>query len=288
MKLLTRSLIVVFGLAAFTSCKKEEADGPTPQPPVATDLQLLQSATDGNYTLELYNRTGLLEVGHNTIFIRIKNGGSAVSNATLSWLPMMTMDMGGSIYQHSCPHSEITPTASDPTLFQGDVVFTMASSMMGLWEVTVTYDTGNGPHELVLPVVVLTSESEFHKQYTSAIGSDGVTYLFAMVEPSNPGTGVNDLIVGLYKRVSDTEFPAVDGYKIRVDSRMPGMGNHGAPGNEDLTQWPDGFYHGKVGFSMTGYWKINLMLEDGTGVALCGEPVTETNLESSVHFKVSF
>ena len=88
-----------------------------------------------------------------------------------------------------------------------------------------------------------------------------------MVEPSNPEGGVNDMIVGLYKRVSDTEFPVVDGYTIRVDPRMPGMGNHGAPGNVDLTQGADGFYHGMVGFSMTGYWKINLMLEEQRKVA---------------------
>ncbi len=288
MKLLTRTLILLVGLAAFSSCKKDEAEAPTPQAPAGTDLQLLQSATDGAYTLELYNRTGQLEVGHNTIFVRLKHGGSAVSNATLSWLPMMTMDMGGSTHQHSCPYSAITSTTSDPTLFQGDVVFNMASSSTGSWEITITHDNGSGPREVVMLVNVVASDSEFKKRYTSAIGTDGTTYLLALVEPSRPEAGVNDMIVGLYKRVSGTEFPVVDGYTIRVDSRMPGMGNHGAPGNVDLTQGADGFYHGQVGFSMTGYWKINLIVEDGSGTALCGEAITETNLESSVHFKVSF
>ncbi len=289
MKLLSRSLLVLFALAAFTSCKKDEADEPSSSTPAATDMQLVESATDGTYTLELYNKTGQLEVGHNTIFIRIKDGsGSALSNATLGWMPMMTMDMGGNTHQHSCPYSAITPTSGDATLFEGDVVFIMASSMMGFWELTLTYDTGSGPHEVVLPVTVMTSDSEFHKEYTSTTGTDGVMYLLAMVEPSNPEGGVNDMVVGLYKRVSDTEFPAVEGYTIRVDPRMPGMGNHGAPGNVDLTQSPDGFYHGMVGFSMTGYWKINLMLEDGAGTTLAGEPITTTNLESSVYFKVSF
>ena len=289
MKFLTRSLFVLFGLAAFSSCKKDEAAEPTPQPPAATDLQLVQSATDSTYTLELYNKTGQLKVGYNPVFIRIKNSnGSAVSNATLGWMPMMTMGTAGNTHQHSCPYSAITPTSGDATLFEGHLVFTMASGSMGFWEVTFTYDTGNGPHEVVMPVTVQVSDSDFHKEYTSAIGTDGVTYLLAMVEPSKPIGGTNDMVVGLYKRVSDTEFPAVDGYTIRVDPRMPGMGNHGAPGNVDLTQGADGFYHGMVGFSMTGYWKINLMLEDGTGTTLCGESVTPTNLESSVYFKVSF
>lgn len=289
MKLLTRSLLVVFSLAALSSCKKDEAAEPTPQPPAATGLQLVQTATDGNYTVELYNKTGQLKVGYNPVSIRLKNGnGSAVSNATIGWLPMMTMDMGGSTHQHSCPHAAFTPASSDATLFEGNVVFNMASSMMGSWELTFTYDAGSGPHEVVMPVTVMASDSEFHKEYTSTTGTDGVTYLLAMVEPSNPIGGTNDMVVGLYKRVSDTEFPAVDGYTIRVDPRMPGMGNHGAPGNVDLTQGADGFYHGMVGFSMTGYWKINLIIEDGTGTVIGGQEVTPTNLESSVHFKVSF
>lgn len=289
MKLLTRSLLILFSVAAFSSCKKDEAAEPTPETPATTGLQLVQSATDGNYTVELYNKTGHLKVGYNPVSIRLKNGsGSAVSTATLGWMPMMTMDMGGSTHQHSCPHSAFSPASSDAALFEGNVVFNMASSMIGFWELSFTYDDGNGPHEVVMPVTVMASDSEFHKEYTSTIGTDSVTYLLAMVQPSDPIGGVNDMVVGLYKRVSGTEFPVVDGYTIRVDPRMPGMGNHGAPGNVDLTQGADGFYHGMVGFSMTGYWKINLIIEDGAGTVIGGQQVTPTNLESSIHFKVSF
>lgn len=289
MKLLTHPLLVLFSMAALSSCKKDEAAEPTPATPATIGLELVQTATDGSYTVELFNTTGQLKVGYNPVSIRLKNGsGSAVSNANLSWLPMMTMDMGGSTHQHSCPHSAFSPASSDATLLEGHVVFNMASSMMGFWEVTFTYDVGNGPHEVVMPVTVLASDSEFHKEYTSTIGTDSVTYLLALVQPSDPIGGVNNMVVGLYKRVSATEFPVVDGYTIRVDPRMPGMGNHGAPGNVDLTQGADGAYHGMVGFSMTGYWKINLIIEDGAGTVIGGQEVTSSNLESSVHFKVSF
>lgn len=285
MKLLTRSFGLLFVLAAFTSCKKEEAAAPAPPTPAGTDLLLVHSATDGAYTVELYNRSGQLKVGHNALFVRLKDGGgSAVDNATLSWVPMMDMGM----HQHSCPYSALTSVANDAGLFTGFAVFNMASGAMGSWELTLTYDAGSGPHDVLMPITVEASDSEFHKEYTSTIGTDGVTYLLALVEPSNPEGGVNDMVVGLYKRLSDTEFPAVDGYTIRIDPRMPGMGNHGAPGNVDLTQGADGLYHGLVGFSMTGYWKINLLVEDASGTVLCGEPITPAHLESSIHFKVSF
>ena len=175
MKLLMRSFLLLFALVAFSSCKKDEAAEPTPQTPTTTGLQLIESATDGNYTLELYNSTGLLKVGYNPISFRIKNGsGTAVSNANLSWMPMMTMDMGGSAHQHSCPPSTIGSSSGDATLFEGYAVFNMASSMMGFWELTFTYDIGSGPQEVVMPVTVQASDSEFHKEYTSTIGADSV------------------------------------------------------------------------------------------------------------------
>ena len=275
-------------MVAITACKKEETTEPAPQPTTSSGMHVLQSATDNGYTVELLNATGTLEVGYNTLYVRIKDSnGSAVSNATVSWAPLMTMDMGGSTHQHSCPYAALAPTGSDPARYQGYIVFNMASSTTGSWEIPVTYDTGGGPRTVNLAVNVATSDSEFRKRYTSAVGSDGVTYLLAMIQPNAPSTGTNDMVVGLYKRVNGMDFPTVNGYTIRVDPRMPGMGNHGAPGNVDLTQGADGFYHGTVGFSMTGYWKINLIVEH-TGPALCGEPVTAGNTESSVHFKVNF
>lgn len=288
MKFPSPLLALLLGLAAFTACRKDETAAPTAQTP-SSGLHVLQSATDNGLTLELLNHSGTLEVGHNPVFIRIKDAnGSAVQNATVAWEPMMTMDMGGSTHQHSCPYSALAPSADHSGLYEGYVVFNMASSATGSWELTLTYDVGGGPHSVALPVSVLSSDSDFRKRYTSATGTDGTTYLLAMVEPAKPTSGVNTMVVGLYKRVSGTEFPVVDGYTIRVDPRMPGMGNHGAPGNVDLTQGADGFYHGSVGFSMTGYWKINLMVEDGTGTVLCGNPVTTTEPESSIYFKVNF
>ena len=283
-----RPLILSLGLLAFVACKKEETTEPMPTSPTPSGMQVVQSATDAGYTLELLSASGTLDVGYNDLQLRIKDGqGNAVSNATVSWLPLMTMEMGGNTHQHSCPYSALTATTSGPVGYQGHVVFNMASSAMGTWVITVTYDTGQGARQVDLPVNITTSEGEFRKRYTSAVGTDGTTYLLAMIQPSAPTTGVNTMVVGLYKRVSSMEFPVVDGYTIRVDPRMPGMGNHGAPGNVDLTQGTDGFYHGAVGFSMTGYWKINLVVEQN-GSVLCGEPVTTGNEGSSVHFKVNF
>lgn len=83
-------------------------------------------------------------------------------------------------------------------------------------------------------------------------------------------------------------FVPVDNFKIIIDPRMPGMGNHGSPNNVDLTQTTDKVYRGKLSLTMTGYWKINLQLADATSKVLKGEAVTNENEGSSIYFELEF
>ena len=44
------------------------------------------------------------------------------------------------------------------------------------------------------------------------------------------------MTVGVFKMQSMMVFPVVDNFKVKIDPRMPSMGNHGSPNNVDLTQ----------------------------------------------------
>ena len=291
MKHLNHLLLIAAAIAGLASCKKEDDAVASPGNPApgAAEMQLVASGTVDGYTVEIYGKGTNLYTGYNTVYARLKNAaGSYLGDAGLTWEPVMTMTMGGMEHTHGCPWSAPVAVAGNASLYEEYMVFIMASSSMGHWDLKVNFTIGGTTHELHLPLPVLDSESEFHKVYTSSMGSDGTTYFLAMLEPAAPMTGVNDMVVGLFRRESDSAFPVVDGYTIRVDPRMPGMGNHGAPGNEDLVQGTDGFYHGKAGFSMTGYWKVNLMVENSAGQVLCGNAVTTEVAESSVSFKVNF
>jgi hypothetical protein len=84
-------------------------------------------------------------------------------------------------------------------------------------------------------------------------------------------------------------FPVVENYKITVDPRMPGMGNHSSPNNVDLTYTSaTKMYDGKLSLTMTGYWRINLKLLNANDEILMGEDVTEVNPESSLYFELEF
>ena len=289
MKYLKISMLVALIAIFMVSCSKDDDITPNNINEIE-NLQLIKSFSKDGYTLELFNKTGKFQVGYNKLTLRLKDaGGKYVQNATIDWMPMMTMNMGGMTHQHSSPYSEISKVSGKQTLYQGYIVFIMASDEPdNYWDLHINLSVDGQNISIEDKVNVITTESQYNKVYTSGMGTDDENYMLALIEPENPMIGNNDIVVALFQKGDNHEFPIVNNYKIKVDPRMPGMGNHSAPGNVDMTQGNDGFYHGKVGFSMSGYWKINLILEDGSGTVIKGEPVTETNPESSLNFKIEF
>ena len=121
------------------------------------------------------------------------------------------------------------------------------------------------------------------------MGTDNVKYVVAMIDPKSPKVAVNDMTVGVWKMQDMMNFPIVDGYTVKIDPRMPGMGNHTSPNNVDATQILAGrMYKGKLSLTMTGYWKINLQLAKADGTVVKGEPITDAVSASSIYFELEF
>ncbi len=120
------------------------------------------------------------------------------------------------------------------------------------------------------------------------MGSDDSRYILAMM-PMEPKVAVNDFSAVLFKMENMMTFPLVENYKVVIDPRMPSMGNHSSPNNEDLGyDAASKTYKGKLSLTMTGYWKINLKLMNDSGEVLKGEDITEENEDSSLFFEIEF
>jgi len=289
MKILKYGMLFLLTAIIMVSCSTDDDITPN-NPDEIENLQLVKTFTKDGYKVELFNKTGNLQVGYNQIFLRLTDKNDKyVQDASFDWMPMMTMNMGGMTMEHSCPFSEIKKVSGKQTLYESYIVFIMASDEPdNFWDLQINFTVNGQSLQTNDTINVISTESQYNKVYTSAMGSDEVNYMLALIEPSEPIIGTNDIVVGLFKMGENHDFPIVNGYTIKVDPRMPGMGNHSAPGNVDMTQGNDGFYHGKVGFSMSGYWKINLILENASGTAVKGEPITEQNPESSLNLKLEF
>lgn len=281
MKTLKYLSVLFIAILSFSCSSDDETNS------VITDetsnLMKIQELSNDLHTVEIYSENGTLQQGYNAISLRIKdkNTNSFITDASVSW--NLVMYMTG--MQHSCPKSEVIKTTGKQTLYNGYIVFQMASHGSEYWELTINYTVNENNYTVSETIQVHPSDKQ---RVTTFTGTDNVRYVLALVEPSTPSVTQNNMVAGLFKMENMMNFSVVNNYTIKIDPRMPSMGNHGSPNNVGLTQKADGFYHGKLSLTMTGYWKINLQLLNQENELLKGEEVTSENESSSLYLEVEF
>lgn len=273
---------LALSLSLFSiSCSK---DGTSPDNNETGELKQVTTLSNNNHQLELYTSSGAFTSGYNEISIRIKNtDGSYVSNASsVSWLPTMHMTS----MSHSCPYSEVSKATNTQSLYKGFIVFQMAGNDTEYWELSVSY-TINGQSYTASGRITVKEASK--RIVTTFKGSDNISYILALVDPAKPQVAQNPITAVLYQSAGMSGYTVVNNFKIKIDPRMPGMNNHSSPNNQDLVQSAaGGLYKGVLSLTMTGYWKINLQVENASGTILKGEKVTDTNESSSIYFELEF
>src|SRR5690606_5866674 len=133
------------------------------------------------HTVEIYSENGTLQQGYNAISLRIKdkNTNSFITDASVSW--NLVMYMTG--MQHSCPKSEVIKTTGKQTLYNGYIVFQMASHGSEYWELTINYTVNENNYTVSETIQVHPSDKQ---RVTTFTGTDNVRYVLALVEPSTP------------------------------------------------------------------------------------------------------
>lgn len=274
-------IFFLFALAMITSCSSDDDSTPINE---LDGLLKVKEFNNDTHSIELYTASGTNQQGYNEIFLRIKEKttNNYIQNATIEWMPMMHMTM----MNHSCPFSTIEKIVGKETLYKGYVVFQMPQNETEYWDLKMDYSINETNYTVTDVVDVPATEK---RVVSSFMGTDNVRYIVALIDPKNPKVALNDMTVGVYKMENMMNFPVVNNYTLKIDPRMPSMGNHCSPNNLDLTQSvSDEFYHGKVSLTMTGYWKINLQLLNASNEVLKGEAVTETTESSSIFFEIEF
>ena len=285
MKFSLKIFVAFVALSIFLiSCRT--SDDPV-TPPSVNELEGLvkvKEFSNDTHTIELYTVTGTTQLGYNDMKFRIRNksNNQYEKNATVNWNPVMHM----TTMSHSGPKSEVTKVTPDGTLYAGYLVFQMPQNATEYWDLKFDYSI-NGTAYTATTVVDVPDSAK--RRVNSFLGSDNTKYIVAYIEPRTPKVAVNDMTLGVWKMQDMMTFPVVDGYTVKIDPRMPGMGNHGSPNNVNATQTSAGkLYNGKLSLTMTGYWKINLQLANAAGTVLKGEEVTDQNPASSLFFEIEF
>ena len=282
MKFQLKNIVAVLFMAlALISCSDNDDSATVNE---LDGLTKFQEMTNTTHTIELYSHTGVLVQGYNEVKLRIKDNttNQYIKNATVSWMPVMHMAM----MNHSCPNSEVEKITTEGTLYEGYIMFQMAQNDTEYWDLKIDYSIDGVDYTTTSVIDVPASAKRTVNTFT---GTDGVKYLVAYVEPHHPSVALNDMKVGVWKMQDMMTFPVVDGYTLKIDPRMPSMGNHSSPNNVHATQTSTGeLYNGKLSLTMTGYWKINLQLAKPDGTIVKGEEITDTVTASSIFFEIEF
>ena len=281
MKFIKYIIPIFLSLAVFSCSDDEGNDDPINE---VEGLNKVQEFTNSTHIIELFTESGKLSLGYNSITLRItdKATDDYVENASITWVPMMhMMDR-----THSCPKSDVIKVPNKKTIYRGAIVFQMPENTEEGWDLTIDYAINGVEYEAEGDISVPNSDRQVVAVFT---GADEVKYVLALIEPQHPEVKVNDMMVGLYKMENMMSFPVVQNYLIKLDPRMPSMDNHSSPNNEDLTYNSLlKMYKGKLSLTMTGYWKLNLMLYNEEDDLMKGEEVTAENESSSLFLEIEF
>lgn len=270
-------------ISFLISCSDSDDNPDDPINEIEGEIKVQEISND-DHIIEIYTETGKLQQGYNEITIRIKNksDGSFVKNVSMKWNPVMHMETK----KHSGPKSAIVKEKDKETLYEGYLIFQMAENDTEKWELTFTYTIGGENYEASDFISVPATEK---RVVTTFMGTDQERYVLALVEPDEPEVKINDIEMALYKMENMMTFSMVKDHTIKLDPRMPSMGNHSSPNNEDLTyDAEDNLYKGKLSLTMTGYWKLNLMVLNSADEVLKGEVITEENESSSLFLELEF
>jgi hypothetical protein len=240
-------------LAFFVAC--DESSNPAAPETTETDFLLVDEIYTAGTKVSLYALDSL-QMGYNQLYVTLADSvtGEALSNDALTFTPLMHMPT----MTHSAPW-EVPARDGDPQgHYSCGVVFIMA----GQWELNVGIPMNGTTAQATFAFEVKASN-----RVKSTVGSDGMMYFVTMLEPMVPGVGLNDFEMCIHKKATMMDFPAVTDFAVDMEPSMPSMG-HGSPNNVDPVHHEKGHYHGKVNFTMTGDWRIDIAVsQDTTDIA---------------------
>lgn len=283
------------------SCTKEKTDYEAEKEreiTEITDFKEVFTVQSGAYSIRAEALNGTLFTGYNTIRLKVTDTESKqpITQAELSWIPKQKLADGQlTSGPHNLSFSFVQEEGNDSGYYAGYLVFLRPSIPEQPWEIHMELKV-NGKRILLSQQVEVQTQRNSNLGMVEFIGKDEKSYLIALVAPQKPEVGENQLIAGIFQRVDALHYVSVEGYRLELDPRMPepSMGNHSSPNNQDLLPGDDGWYEGRVNYTMTGNWTLNFILRDPDGTLIKGSEVPKDftpgvqGVKSELHIDILF
>lgn len=232
--------------ALIASCKKEQRATPDF---FKNQIKIAEATLTDGKLVTLYSPDSLT-TGYNPIFIKITQNGNTVSPESVTLATLM--DMG--TMQHSSP--SIDPTlVSGAGYYEAGAVLTMPSQSKE-WSLILK----TGIEEIVFKVNVKQAETKTAATFTTAGGDK---YVLALYPYKKFKVGMNDFSLLIFKKETAMKFIPATGLTVTFYPYMTSM-DHGSANNINPKDSGNGFYNGKVNFTMSGDWRFHFKITSGT------------------------
>ncbi len=272
--------MALFIVALFLqSCKKEETN--TNQNPSNTNtpttpeglVKIGETYILGAKTKAHIYATKAPFVGYNTFYAAMYDSVDGTQITDGHFNLSAEMDMG--MMKHNCPvepNEDINPTTN---LFSTSLVLIMPGTMG--WTLNIDFHNHKNDLEGIGSLPIQVAEASPKRMVSTLLPLDDSAKVFvSFVLPTKAKVGLNDAEFTIHEMASNTSFPAITDYTIEMIPTMPSMG-HGSPNNVNPVHTSNGHYTGKLNFTMSGLWEIQLKLYKN-GVLLTDKLVFEITI----------
>jgi len=260
-RILANLLIISVFFSVLYGCKHEYAI------PIFNQLDGFTKLKEGfvigaSAKVEIWGRKNFY-VGNNNLVVILYdslNPTKQITDAHIYFLPVMHIRQGDSVRQLASPVENPGELPLNG-VFPGTIAFVLPSGIDSTWKLGVfvhnhLIDKG-GKAELDITV---DNPSTPVLAFFKPQSPDTSTSILTIDQPSTPEVGLNDIGFTIYRIVDNTDFSPDDSYTISISSELPGSGAQ-STGNVDPVNIGNGHYSGKVDFTASGEWKVNVQLK---------------------------
>jgi len=257
-KYITYFLFLLF----FVSCNNND-----PVTPITSNYIKVAEAisTNSSFKVEMYSQDSLF-VGYNNLYFKISDNitGISINQAALVLHPLM--DMG--TFKHSCPVENPTGNLPANGYYAGVIIFSMPG--VNSWSIGVDISANGKTETSLLSLTKVSGTNPVRKIVViDSVMNAGILtqtkYPISLVMPAAWKVGINTFEITVNMMQDMMNFPVCSDLTVEITPEMPSMG-HGSPNNVNPVYVGNGHYVGSVNFTMTGDWRIHMVIKKGTRI----------------------
>lgn len=266
MKTIVKNILILAFISGMLQACKDDVEPSKVNPLEGLTLLNEGYAVGASAKVQLWGAQNYF-MGYNNLTVVLLDSASndTIKEAHIHFKPVMTMGMGSSTMQHACPIENPDENAMNG-VFRGAIAFVMPSGTNDTWKLGLDVHNHEADKEgsIDFSITVGNPSTSVMSVFTA---SDNSKLVLSMLQPLNPKVGLNDIEFTLHRKESMMSWPADSTYTLEISPEMPSMG-HGSPNNVNPVHTGNGHYKGKVNFTMTGEWQINVTVKkNGTAVS---------------------